>query len=131
MGAFQSCSEISAEIETVEYREGGATVAKKSYGLVTIPDITLERGYVAKDSELYNLFDRAIDLVADRGLNEEKICVNMEIYVLDREKNEESRFALYNCLVKSYMVGGWDNSSSDILMTSLTLSVESWEEIRA
>lgn len=126
---FAKCSELSAEIEKILIREGGGTVADHALGLVTIPDLTLERGAVTADRDLYNLFSRAVNLVADQGSNEEDVKFNMDIIVLDRAKNREMAWACYDCLPVQFTAGEWDNTASEITTTMLKVAVRAWEPI--
>ena len=52
---FRNCSELSAEIDKIEQREGGSLIPNKDPGLVNFTDITLERG-ATDDFDLFTWF---------------------------------------------------------------------------
>src|SRR4029077_14131909 len=75
---FQKCSELSAEIAKIEYHEGGALLANKSPGRVTIPDLTIERAATA-DNDLCVWFSECVDLITQLGLREDQIKRNGDV----------------------------------------------------
>lgn len=129
VGSFNKCSELSAEVAKILIREGGGTVADITLGLVTIPDVTLERGAVAADTDLYNLFRQSVDLVADKGVPVNQAKFNMDIVVTDRAKNEEKSWACTGCLVTKYVAGEWDNDADELTMEKVTIAVTDWQLI--
>ena len=64
--AFQKCSELTANVEAIEYREGGQIFPDKSAGLVTFENITLERGESA-DTDMYDWYVQHFDASTGTG----------------------------------------------------------------
>lgn len=130
-GRFTSCSSLEPEVEEVSYREGGdnATTAKDP-GLYNMPDVTLARGSVATDSDLYNWFADVVDFATDKGLEDPDYKKNVDIVVRDRTKKEKFRYRLYDCWPKKVVLGDFD-AVSEVVVESITLSVRGVRKITA
>lgn len=125
---FQKCSELSAEIAKIEYFEGGALIANKSPGRVTIADITLERG-ATEDGDLYNWFKQTVDLTSQLGLKEDDIKRNFDIVQIDRDGEELRRFTCYGAWPTKFIAGDWDNDADENTIEKVTLSIDSWDKV--
>jgi phage tail-like protein len=121
---FSKCSELKIEIAKVEHWEGGSLTANKSPGRVTFPDITLEQG-ATSDLELYQWVEQVANVsagVGGRGVSASKAKRNLEIIQLDREDNILQRWRVDGAWPSAAVVGEWDNSSDEAVITSLTLT---------
>ena len=125
--AFNKCSELSFEIDTVEYREGGRKNAYKSPGLVNFADITLERGAVHDDSDLYDWAKDCASIVADAGVIETAFRRTLDIVALDRDGSVLKRWRLGSCWVKKFVAGDWDNNSSEKTIEQVVVVCDSFE----
>ena len=125
--AFQKCSELSFEIDTVEYREGGRKHAFKSPGLVNFSDVTLERGAVADDSDLYDWAVDCASIVADAGVVETAFRRTFDIVALDRNGAPLKRWRCVDVWVKKFVAGDWDNDASEKTIESVVLVIDSFE----
>lgn len=122
-GRFTSCSSLEPEVEEIEYREGGDNAATaKDPGLYNMPDVTLARGSVARDSDLYDWFSLVVDFTTDAGAQNPEFKKNVDVVVRDRAKNEELRYRLFDCWPKKIALGDWDSVSENVV-ESVTLSV--------
>lgn len=130
-GRFSKCSELTVETDTATIHEGGAPLPFKQAGVAQIPDITLERGSVDGDNELYALLQRTTNAIENRGLNARDYKFTMDIKVLDRARNVLRRYACYGCFIKTYTIGDFDASASEILMEKITICCEQWELVGA
>ena len=124
---FNKCSELSAEIDKIEYREGGRLTAHKSPGLVNITDITLERGAVHDDSDLYDWFVQVVDMVANTGQIEDEFRRNFDIVVRDRNNVALKRWRCRDTWPMKFVGGDWDNDASEKTVEMVTITVESFE----
>lgn len=125
--AFQTCSELSAEIDKVEYREGGRKQPFKSPGLVNFTDVTLERGAVAEDSDLYDWFEECASIVEEAGVIETAFRRNFDIVVKDRDGTPLKRWRCVDAWVMKFVAGDWDNNASEKTIESVTLTFDSFE----
>lgn len=126
---FNKCSELSSEIEKILIREGGGTVGELQLGLVNVNDITLERGAVSSDTDLYDWFKEAVDLVANKGIPDEDAKRTMDIIGLGRDDIPVIRWRCFGCLPLMFTAGEWDNDASEINVTKVKLGVTSFERV--
>lgn len=126
--AFQKMGELSAETAEVTYFEGGSLIPVKAAGRVTFADLTLERGAVTEDSDLYDWFREVTDAAANAGLNDPDYKRTLDVVQLDRTGAEVRRYTVYNCWVKTYVAGEWDNESDEVNMEKVTLAFDYFEK---
>lgn len=126
LGHFRTCSELSAEIDKIEQREGGSLTPNKSLGLVNYTDITLERG-AADDDDLWEWWKQCIDAATGLGEVEEKFKRNLDIVQLDRGDNEVRRWNVAGAFPLKFVAGEWDNEASENTMESITLTYDNFD----
>lgn len=124
---FAKCSELSYEIDKVEYREGGRKHAFKSPGLVNFSDITLERGAVADDSDLYDWAEQCASIVESAGVIETRFRRNLDIVVKDRDGTPLKRWRVRDAWVQKFVAGEWDNDSSEKTIEQVVITFDSFE----
>lgn len=125
---FQKCSELSAEVAVVEHREGGALLPDKTPGLVTVPNITLERG-ATNDEEMFNWFKEVVDMAANlgEGLPDPGYARDLDIVQQDRDGSELRRYPIKNAWPRKFVAGEWDNEADEVVITMLELVIERFE----
>ena len=126
---FNKCSELSAEIDKIEWREGGRLTPHKSPGLVNIADITLERGAVTDDSDLYDWFAEVVNLTANTGAVEDTFRRNFDIVVRDRDDKALKRWRCRNAWPTKFVAGDWDNDASEKTVEMITVTFDSMERV--
>lgn len=130
--AFQSASELSAEVAEVQQWEGGAVIANKSPGRVTMTDLTLERGATA-DKALFLWFSTVVQLTAAGvgspafGLPDPLYKRNLDIVQLDRDGIELARWLIAGAWPKKFMAGAWDNTVDENVIESVVLAFDFFE----
>lgn len=124
---FQKCSELSYEIDKVEYREGGRKHPFKSPGLVNFADITLERGAVADDSDLYDWAEECASVVEEAGTVEPGFRRNLDIVVKDRDGTPLKRWRVVDAWVQKFVAGEWDNDTSEKTIEQIVVTFDSFE----
>ncbi len=122
---FQKCSELSAEIEEIQYSEGGTLIPDKSPGRVKVADITIERACCA-DNDMYAWFSQVIDFTSDTGLKEAAIKRNFDIVQQDRDGTELRRWTITGAWPKKFVAGDWDNESDELTMETATLAIDTF-----
>ncbi len=125
--AFQKCSELAAEVAKIEYYEGGALIANKSPGRITIPDITLERG-ATRDNDLFTWFSAVVSLTSQLGSIEPLFKRNFDIVQMDRDGSELVRFSIHGAWPIRFSAGDWDNEADENRIESVTLSIDGWQK---
>ena len=125
--AFARCSELSYEIDKVEYREGGRKHAFKSPGLVNFSDVTLERGAVSDDSDLYDWAEQCASIVEEAGVVETDFRRTFDIVARDRDGTPLKRWRCTSAWVQKFVAGDWDNDASEKTIESVTLTFDSFE----
>ena len=126
---FNKCSELSAEIEKILIREGGGTVGELQLGLVNVNDITLERGAVSTDTDLYDWFKKAVNLVANKGIPDADVKESKDIIGLGRDDLPVIRWRCFGCLPLMFVAGEWDNDASEVNVTKIKIGVTSFERV--
>lgn len=126
---FQKCSELSYEIDKVEYREGGRKHPFKSPGLVNFTDITLERGAVADDSDLYNWAEECASIVEEAGVIETDFRRNFDIVVKDRDGSPLKRWRCVDAWVQKFAGGEWDNDASEKTIEMVVITFDSFTRV--
>lgn len=124
---FQSCTEISAEFQTQEYFEGGAMIPSKQPTRLAFTDVTLERGAVSGDTDLYDWFLETAEAAANAGLPSPEYKRNLDIVQLDRDNAELRRWSLFGAWVKKFLAGEFDNTSDDPTIESVVLAYDYFE----
>jgi len=133
---FSKCSALEAEIDVIKYREGGdIRPTTKDAGLLDFSDLTLERGAVVEDSDLYNWFQRVVGTVSDIGAllgdpaNDYK--ATLDIVCRNSLKQETKRWRIYEAWPKKFKAGEWDNTTSEKTIESVELSINGFERIQS
>ena len=126
---FNKCSELSVEIDKVEYREGGSPIPDKSPGLVNYTDITLERGAVSEDSDLWDWFEAAYRASTNTGEETPAYKRNMDIVVRDRSNRVKKRWRINGAWITKFVAGDWDNSASENVMEMVTITYDTFERL--
>lgn len=129
VAAFTTVSELSMEVEVIEYREGGQLAPSKSPGLVNFPNITLSRGVVFNDSDLYNWMRQVVDVDANKGLIDNEYKRTLDIVVRDRDKSVLKRWRVKNAWPRKYVAGEWDSNANEKTMESVELAHEGFRRI--
>jgi phage tail-like protein len=125
---FSTCSELSKEIEPIEWREGGRLIPYKQAGLVSYPDVTLERGST-KDTDLYAWSEECGNAASQAGLVAPDYKRTVDIVQLRRDRSEKVRHRLHNAFVANYVHGDWDNDANEMNVESVTLAFDYAERI--
>jgi len=127
---FNKCSELSAEFDTVEYREGGDLVPTvKDPGLLNFADVTLERGAVADDSDLYEWFESVADYALNTGRVNPEFKRSLDIVVRDRDGTVLKRWRLTEAWPKKFVGGEWDGGASEKTMEMVTLAFTGFKRL--
>lgn len=126
---FNKCSSLEVELDKVEYREGGSLIPSKTPGNVNFADITLERGAVANDSDLYDWFVQVVDAAAGTGLVDDAYKRSMTLSIRDRNGAVLKRWRIFNAWPLKFAAGEWDASSSEKNIESVTLTYDSFKRL--
>lgn len=121
--AFQSCSELSAEIAKIEYFEGGAIIPDKNPGRMTVADLTVERA-ATKDADLYNWFLSVSNAALNGGLRSPLFKRNGSIVQLDRDNAVLRRWLVTGLWPTKFVGGAWDNNADEYTMEQVVLCMD-------
>lgn len=124
---FSQASELAFEMDTVSYREGGRKHPYKSPGLVNFPPITLDRGAVASDSDLYDWAVECASIAEQGGVIEPRFRRNFDLVVLDRDKRPLKRWRVIDAWVKKFSAGSWDSNASEKTIEQVVIEYDSFE----
>lgn len=103
-GTFSTISEISCEIEVIEYQDGDDLVLRKRPGRAKYGNITLKRGYTAGANDLFTGWQQLA-----RGVVERK---SMSVILQNDAGKEAARFEFTNCWPAKWKLSGFDNSTT-------------------
>lgn len=126
--AFQSCSELSAEVAVIEQWEGGRQTPDKSPGRTSVSDITLERG-ATDDLDLFEWFKEVIAIGANAGLVDNLYKRDMEIILLNRDGSVRRRWSVTGAWPTKFMAGEWDNDADENVIESVTLAIDGFDVV--
>jgi phage tail-like protein len=120
---FQKCSELSVEVASIEYHEGGALIPNKSPGRLKFADVTLERG-ATQDQDMFDWLSDVADAAANAGLTEPAFKRNVDIVQQDRDGSTLRRWTLFGAWPTKFVAGAWDNESDENVIESVTLTYD-------
>lgn len=125
---FNKMSALEAEFDEITYREGGDLVPTvKDPGLLNVSDVTLERGAVADDGDLYDWFEQVADYATNTGLNQPNFKREFDIVERDREGSPVQRWRCEEAWVKKFTAGEWDADASEKVIQMVTLSIRGFK----
>jgi phage tail-like protein len=143
---FTTCDIPQVEFGDIQYREGNyRDNVEKTPGLASYSDITLTRG-VTRDRDFYSWLDKQKKHSATtRPAGDGEFTANDErpsddtsadfrrtvtITALDREGQPTKRWRCYNVHVATFQAGdNLDANAEEKLMSSVTLRIETYEEL--
>jgi len=126
---FQKCSELSVEVATVQYFEGGSLIPNKSPGRLTYSDVTLERG-ATQDQDLFDWFQDVAITSSGLGLVDVSYKRSLDIVQQDRDGTTLRRWSLARAWPRKFVAGEWDNGSDENVIESVTLTYDFFELVR-
>lgn len=114
LGAFSECSGLTAEVDSVDYREGTDLQpnVRKLTGLTKFTNITMKRGYT-KDGSLWAWYNNIFAGVPDRR--------NVTIILMDEEHKQVLRWHAENAWVKKIEGPSFKASGNEIAIESIEL----------
>lgn len=125
VAAFNKCSELSWELDKIRYREGGSLIpSANDPGLLNFEDVTLERGAVANDSDLYDWMEETADAAANTGLVNPEFKRGFDIVAKDRDGSVLKRWRVTNAWPTKFVAGAWDNDASEKTIEMVTLTFD-------
>jgi phage tail-like protein len=135
---FQKCSELSFEIQKMEYFEGASAIPWKApSGHTTFADVTLERG-VSTSRKFFEWAIAAADAALfaangvaggtrGAGLTVPNFMKNLTIIQLDLDKlisNAVRIWQVYNAWPVKFVAGDWDSTANEPTIESITLAYD-------
>ena len=132
--AFQKMSELSVEVATIAYSEGGALIPNKSPGRMTFPPVTLERG-ASFDLDMLNWFEEVADASslgsltsgAGQGVGLIEPLYKRDIDLIQQDRNgtdELRRWRLFGAWPRRFVAGEWDNEADEKTIEMLELEYD-------
>ena len=119
---FQECSQIGAEVEVVEYRNGNEkeNVVRKLPGLTKVANVTLRRGIIGS-LDLWEWFEQVShgDLSATR-------TVRIQLQNEDHTQVVQT-WILFRARIVKYLAGPLNGKGSDVAVEEVTLAYERLE----
>jgi len=140
-GGFQKVSGIGANVEVIEYREGiDQPHVKKLTGMESFDEVTLERGVVASNSDLWKFMVKSIETdditsttdmttksfidIQESNTAAEGYHTNITITAMDKTGTEVRNYILHNAFASSYKLSDLDASSNEVFVATLTVVYE-------
>lgn len=131
---FAKATGLGKEVAVAEYREGDDPPWKRKLAAKSdAKDVTLERGFVANDGDLWNLIQKSAhadgaDNVSDYVGGVSGYHFDVSIEVMDKTSKVVKTVVLQSAWVKDYEVGDLDASSDDVLLNKVVLAVENFKD---
>jgi phage tail-like protein len=118
---FSEVTGLNSEAAVVEYREGTDEIhTRKLPGLVKFGNVTLKRGVVLNDADMFSLFKNVLDGDIVRA-------DTMSIVLLDEKRQEVVRWNLRNAWPAKWTGPELKANAGEIAMESLEIAHEGVE----
>ena len=115
---FSECTGLDAEVNVIEYREGGDHLVRKLPGLKKFTNITLKRG-ITDSLEIYNWFKAIMN-----GKNDRR---DGSVILLDEESKPVARWNFKNAWPCKYQGPRLNAKGNEVAIETLELACE-WIE---
>lgn len=114
VGSFSECSGLTAEGDSVDYREGTdiPLTVRKLIGLRKFTNVVLKRGYTT-NNELWNWYKNIANGIADRR--------NGSIILMDEERNDVMRWNLERCWINKIEGPTFNATANEVAIESCEL----------
>jgi len=114
VGAFRECKGLTADGNSVEYREGTdvARTVRKLIGLQSYGNITMARGYTP-NRELWTWYTNIVNGQADRR--------NGTIVLMDEGRNDVMRWDVENMWIKKIEAPSFNATANEVAMESIEI----------
>jgi len=124
---FQKATGAAMTINQGEYSEGGSLAPMKEATTASFSNVTLEHG-VFDNFELYEWVEEIINMLADSpfgsGVASPDQLRNFSIDQLRRDRTVIKTIQMKNCQPAGFDPGEFDNTSTDVQVETLELSME-------
>ena len=118
IAGFSECTGLNAQVDVIEYREGGDNRIRKLPGLARFGDIILKRG-ITKSNELQNWFRNILNGKADRRSG--------SVILLDDERNEVVRWNFSEAWIRKIEGPNLNAKGNDVAIETVVLTCEGIE----
>jgi phage tail-like protein len=114
VGSFSECSGLTAEGDSVDYREGTdiPLTVRKLVALRKYTNVVLKRGYTT-NNELWNWYKNIANGIADRR--------NGSIILMDEERNEVMRWQVENAWINKIEAPTFNATANEVAIESCEL----------
>jgi phage tail-like protein len=114
VGAFRECSGLTADGNSVEYREGTdvARTVRKLPGLLTYGNITMGRGYTL-NRELWTWYTNIVNGQSDRR--------NGTIVLMNEAREDVMRWDVENMWIKKIEAPSFNATSNEVAMEKVEI----------
>lgn len=130
---FQKVTGLKSSVEVVEYREGNMPDRMEKFaGMMSYDAITLERG-ISVDEDFNNWMKKVCDVVNGAGnttvssgaqspdFGDNSYRQNIVIKLHDKTGKPVKQYTLLKAFPSEYVVGDFDATSNDVVISTLTL----------
>ncbi|MEU1816089.1 phage tail protein [Streptomyces roseifaciens] len=132
---FMSVSGLSITTDVVVYRQGGMnTTTQKMPGQSDFAPITLSRGLICGDSNVYDWLRQLFMVMQGQGGNDGSYNFRayMDIFLLDhpvttKTVTYKAGWRVYNCWPTSVAFGDLDAGANGVELQQITLAHEGWD----
>jgi phage tail-like protein len=114
VGSFSECSGLTAEGDSVDYREGTdiPLTVRKLMALRKYTNVVLKRGYTT-NNELWNWYKNVANGIADRRSG--------SIILMDEERNEVMRWQVENAWINKIEAPTFNATANEVAIESCEL----------
>lgn len=121
---FQKVSGLKADVDVIEYREGGDNFTFHKFpGLTKFDPITLERG-MSGNKDLWEAFIKMFDYSNPTSYSDD-YKFSMKIKLYDRSgENIIKTWVVKECWISGYEAGDLDATSNNVAIEKLTIQHE-------
>lgn len=125
VGTFADMSGLSVEQEVIEFRDGSdPDTTRKLPGPTKFSNLVLKRGLIAGAGDFFHEW-----LLANRAGGGAPVLKSGVIVALERSSGEVKRWNFTHAWPAKYEVSVMAVKGNDVMIESITLAVEKWENL--
>lgn len=133
---FSKISGLNADVDVVEYREGGDNLStRKMAGLVKFDPLVFEKG-MTDNKEMWNAFKKIFNignanqnLTESSRLDAEGYRGTLLLEIQNRKKTTVRTIEVRKAWISRYEIGDLDAQGSNILVERITIQHEGFQDV--
>ena len=119
---FSKCSALKQSNAEIKHYEGATLIPHKFAGRTDFAPITLERGAVTEDLDMYLWASQVTAGPANLGVKEIAYKRNVDLVQVDRDGEVLKRYTIFQAWPTEFEAGDWDNTTDEAVIEKMILT---------